>query len=165
MIHSNLSLNERWRMVFFLGKRRRIRVDSWVIFLISMSIMFLKFWPAMSSIKINWRWVTFQLMVHVCYISLHLGEGEMTIYKRSWQAVPFLCPSCSHVPLRLTLLGHYWRNFSQATGVLKDLCWQRKHSPQRHIKIPHACCTCLCLILKMLVTAGVSEKDVRIITF
>ncbi|CAH3027376.1 unnamed protein product [Porites evermanni] len=23
-------------------------------------------------------------MVHVCYISLHLGEGEMTIYKRSW---------------------------------------------------------------------------------
>lgn len=144
MIHSNLSLNERWRMVFFLGKRRRVRVDSWVIFLISVSIMFLKIWPGMSSIKINWWWVTFQLMVHVYYISLRLGEGEMKIYKRS----------C-----------HNWRNFSQATGVLKDLCWQRKHSPQRHIKIPHACCTCLCLILKMLVTAGVSEKDVSIITF
>ena len=144
MIYSNLSLNERWRMVFFLGKRRRVRVDSWVIFLISVSIMFLKFWPGMSSIKINWRWVTFQLMVHVYYILLCLGEGEMKIYKRS----------C-----------HNWRNFSQATGVLKDLCWQRKHSPQRHIKIPHACCTCLCLILKMLVTAGVSDKDVSIIPF
>ena len=44
------------------------------------------------------------LMVHVYYISLRLGEGEMKIYKRSWQAVPFLCPSCSHVPLWLTLL-------------------------------------------------------------